>query len=286
MEAPIWLPAGMSFLSGLPTVVRKRRLLLPIQAFIDDSGGKGQGRSFVLAGLIGKAEDWAAFSEAWYRCLRRSPRIKYFKMYEAAKLKGQFANWKRSERDKKIKSLCRVLNRKEFWAIHCTCDLEAFQKFWEPHVSKPLSYPYFFPFHITIMSVCLDLVARGYTTERFEIIFDEQVIFGPKVKLWYPLIRDLMQPSDRIIMPIEPQFKNDCEFLPLQASDMIAWLFRRAMDSDRNPFQWITGHLKKIEMSPERSFLDASRMQEIVASSYKLKVAPEVIEAYRKKYDL
>jgi hypothetical protein len=40
-ESSVWLPEGFAFLSGLPTPARKRRLIVPIQAFVDDSGAKG-----------------------------------------------------------------------------------------------------------------------------------------------------------------------------------------------------------------------------------------------------
>ena len=33
-----------------------------LQIFIDESGGKGQGKLFVMAGWIGTAENWDAFS--------------------------------------------------------------------------------------------------------------------------------------------------------------------------------------------------------------------------------
>lgn len=62
MSGPVWLPRGFSFLSGLPTPARKRRLLVPIQLFIDDSGGEHPG-FIVLGGLIGRAEEWAEFAE-------------------------------------------------------------------------------------------------------------------------------------------------------------------------------------------------------------------------------
>ena len=47
-----WLPEGFSFLSGLPEGIRKRRLLVPIQALIDESGGKGHSKMVAFAGWI------------------------------------------------------------------------------------------------------------------------------------------------------------------------------------------------------------------------------------------
>ena len=60
---------------------------MPVQAFVDDSGGKGHGTHFVLAGLIADAENWAQFSDAWHLCLGQDPAIAYFKMREATGLR-------------------------------------------------------------------------------------------------------------------------------------------------------------------------------------------------------
>ena len=72
---------------------------MPVQAFVDDSGGKGHGTHFVLAGLIADAENWAQFSDAWHLCLGQDPAIAYFKMREATGLSGQFHRFSKPRRD-------------------------------------------------------------------------------------------------------------------------------------------------------------------------------------------
>ena len=129
----------------------------------------------------GRLKIGSTFSDEWKSCLDQIPSIAYFKMYEATKLHGQFENWKPFERDEKIKSLARIVNNIHFGGIHCTFDMDAFQKYWEPNVVKPMDSHYFFPFHIIYMSVCQDLIDRGHS-ERFEMFFDEQVMFGHKAK--------------------------------------------------------------------------------------------------------
>src|SRR5262245_15297177 len=102
------LPDWLSFLSGLPEASRRRRLLMPIQAFVDDSGGKGHSRHFVMAGLVGHSEGWAVFADEWRRCLQESPAIATFKMQQAAALKGQFFGFSKEERDEKLRKLARI----------------------------------------------------------------------------------------------------------------------------------------------------------------------------------
>jgi hypothetical protein len=95
------LPKGYEFLSGLPEQARKRRHLMPVQAFVDESGGKGQGRYFVMAGLIAHSDHCRIFSDAWQACLSTEPTIAYFKMREAAGLTGQFYGWSETEQNDK-----------------------------------------------------------------------------------------------------------------------------------------------------------------------------------------
>jgi hypothetical protein len=55
-EVAPWLPAWLSFLSGLPTDRRKRCVLVMSQAYVDESGGKEQGEVFTFSSLSGTAE--------------------------------------------------------------------------------------------------------------------------------------------------------------------------------------------------------------------------------------
>ncbi len=76
-------------------------------------------------------------------------------------------------------------------------------------------------------------------------------------------------------MPVEPVFKSDDEFLPLQAADMLAWTFRRyAMagptfeDPDDRHFLWLAKEeLEKVEMSAWSQSLTKQRMQEVVSDA-------------------
>jgi hypothetical protein len=116
---------GFAFLSGLPEPARRRRLLMPVQTFVDDSGGRGHSRYFVLAGLIGDAESWAEFSDEWGACLRETPAIRRFKMADAAGCSGQFRRFEPSERDDKLRQLCRIINRHKRLLTYTIIDLAA-----------------------------------------------------------------------------------------------------------------------------------------------------------------
>jgi hypothetical protein len=82
---------------------------VPLQAWIDDSGGLGQGPVFVFAGFIGAAEAWDGFSERWRARLNEHPGVRYFKMQEAHKLTGQFSGWTRAKAAAKVERLTDAL---------------------------------------------------------------------------------------------------------------------------------------------------------------------------------
>ena len=74
-----------SLVSRLPSAKRRRRVLLMLQAYIDDSA-KGDPNLFVLAGYISTTKRWAAFSDEWQRLLDHESnyyrKLEYFKMSE------------------------------------------------------------------------------------------------------------------------------------------------------------------------------------------------------------
>jgi hypothetical protein len=91
-----------------------------------------------------------------------------------------------------------------------------------------------------IAGVCNEVLDSGIDDE-VEIIFDEHVIFGPRVSFWYPALKEVIEltnpeRADRVkkVLPPAPLFRDDRKFVPLQAADILAWLLRTTF-SDRVP---------------------------------------------------
>lgn len=108
---------------------------MPVQAYVDESGGKGQSRHFVMAGLIAESESWAHFSDEWRACLDQSPRVRCFKMREAASCCGSFDRWSEQERDAKLLALAKIINRHAKYVTFSAIDLDAHADTWAPAVS-------------------------------------------------------------------------------------------------------------------------------------------------------
>ncbi len=130
--------------------------------------------------------------------------------------------------------------------------------------------PYFFPYHNTIVNAALSLWDLGIR-ERFEIIFDENLIFGPRAKMWYPAILELTrirEPDAAAIMPIDPLFRSDDDFLPIQAADLFAWLLRHGFDNPADrPFPWVLDELTNITETEYSQIYDKERMESVIAES-------------------
>lgn len=268
-----WLPAGFEFLSGLPEPKRRRRRLMPVQAFVDDSGGRGHSQYFVLAGLIGDAESWASFSDEWDACLKATPAISRFKMRDAARCTGEFRSFSASARDDKLRQLCRIINQRPRLLTYTVIDLSAHAETWAKNIWAASRDPYFWAYHNTILNAALSLWDFGWR-ERFEIIFDENLIFGTRAKRWYPAVLEIdraLEPDAASLMPIEPLFRSDDEFLPIQAADLFAWLLRHGFDKpDERPMPWLLDELTNITETEYSQVYDKERMESVMAESARL----------------
>lgn len=279
-----------------------------MQAFVDESGGKGHTRIFTMAAWMAPASQWERFNRQWRDCLAGSRPVDYLKMREAAALSGEFRSFSPRERDSKLRRLARVIRENASAAIACSTDLHAFDDTIAT-VGKPFSDPYFWPYHTIMMAMCLDLVERGYE-QRMEVIFDDHVIFGQRARAWYPLVRCLMSdPAEEVVMPEEPRFCSDEDALPLQASDMLAWLIRRSSERDwaaierwevtgrletepphSSDFAWLVEEeLGHVPMSSQVQFMTRRRlegimdlMEQYIQSDFKDVVVPAgFLEQYR-----
>jgi hypothetical protein len=255
-----------------------------IQAYVDDSGNN-QDAYFIFSALISTAERWSAFSDAWDSCLKTQPSIRYFKMDEAAGKNGQFYRFSDSERDEKLTVLCHVINTLRPVEVSCIVDVSRQKSGWEAE-SKPLTEYYFFPFQVMNLQVACTVATEMESIERYEIFFDEHVIFGPRAKLWYPVLKEMADAPIRAIMPIEPLFRSDLDVSPLQAADLFAWLARQSATANGSdfPFSWVEKKLDRVLHSHMTARLPISDEGFEENEEWKIKTKAVLI-AYRKAFE-
>lgn len=278
----------MEFLAGLPESARRRRRILVIQAWIDDSGAKGQGGYMTLAGLMGTADEWAQFSTAWDRRRQAPPIIGYLSTRDAIAFRNEFEKFRGNQplRDEKVRWLVSTVNDFDFWLVHSSVDLAGFN---EQHFRLPipkgqtprtralikgsLAEPYFFCLFALLYQVAYILNDWGIT-ERFEIYFDEQDRLSPVIKAWYPLLRRLMGEDLSSITPVDPLFRDDKEHPPLQIADFFAWCLRRDFSGQSNAFRRIAQSAKVKAHRYSRGAVTSEKLAAIFSIPEELRQSP------------
>jgi hypothetical protein len=219
---------------------RRKLMILQPQAFIDDSVGQPIRKHLVLAGFVSSAAAWAAFAHDWQAVLDLEPKLDYFKNNEANLLVEQFSpdrGWTEAKRDDRLISLIRVIKKHALIRIHASIKYSDF----EEHIAsiavpqrKLISdnpYIYLFTKMICAMAVRSTLFNIN---EPCDFIFDEQAGYSEEIFYYWPIFKQIAASRSRSDFPTfiggRPQFQNDVDFLPLQASDLFAGHLRFHLD--------------------------------------------------------
>lgn len=218
---------------------------MSLQAYFDDSGSDtASDNFFVLAGYITTVAKWAKFSDEWQACLDRSPGAAYFKSTEAMHLRGEFRldkGWTRELRDERVVELAHIIWR------HCPIALSAVvrhQDFADTIATLPMfsgektisnRHPYTFLWYHLLSEIWLNGHTFGLGKGPCDCIFDKQLGFEAEAyRFWQTLEEAMGKPP---VPPwfdwigSAPIFRDDKNFLPLQAADLLAWANRRALAS-------------------------------------------------------
>lgn len=247
-----WLEYGFDFLVGLsPDKIPSRQLLI-MRVFVDDSGCKGQPGDFVFAGLMSDVESWVNFARDWKIVLNQEPKIKVFKMSEVAGGGDRRQLVDIEVRNNKLRALASVINQHVRRAIYVGIDVKSFSESVGRILPKPYDQPYYMAYQKMIIRATKDLWHQGMRDQRFEIIFDVQTKMGPISKANYPVLCEGLRkrhPDWVSIMPVEPKFETDDEFLPLQAADMFAYCVRKPSLPEYEDFDWLLNEMKAVKHS-------------------------------------
>jgi len=213
---------------------------LILQSFYDESGGTGQGRWMSMAGLFASAEILAQVADEWDKELRfpAPGRIAYFKLSEAMSLSGEFLYWDRSNANAKIRRMAKVIDRPDLLNVGALLDLDAFARIkgWS-HLGgdHTLNRPYLQLFQYVFVSTITEGVDHG-GTRPLEIVFDNHDKYRPVIVESYPEIRELERddPARYALAPLLPGFRDDKDFVMLQAADLVAGQLRLVAENGEN----------------------------------------------------
>ena len=255
-----------------------------LQAVFDDSGDH-DGPVFVLGGLMASVDAWAAFEADWRAELARGPGLRYFKAAEANGLRGQFApryGWNRRTRDDKVQALCAIIRQHVAARIHVSVDVPAFHRFMKSvpaAAGHNSTKPYFSAFY-NIATLILEMQVFGDPAgipNQVDLIFDQQGGIGSEAQLslhsayaaWVSKEFSGAPRQPRDVIKSLPAFRDDLEFLPLQAADLYAWSIRRAIadyfdDPDSIPNAL---YLALFDIPPAHRHLDEKWFAQVVPTS-------------------
>ncbi len=225
-----------ALVAGLPEPARSERLLLMLQAYIDDSKSFGERATFVLGGYIAPASCWAEFSDAWAKELAEPPQLAYFKYWEAMRRypTGQFRHWSAKAREERLARFRAVVEQfvsAEFAVAFRVADFKAAYGRW----GKRFENPYYFAKAQTTFYLARNLEALGLERQPIDFIFDMQVMEKARVmQAWEDMLNSGVTPDPpdllTAILRNPPIFRHDTDVLPLQAADMQATHVRMLLD--------------------------------------------------------
>ena len=198
-----------------------------LQAAVDDSG-KGIRPVFVLAGFVLSAAEWSAFADQWQDALDLSPRIEYFKMQEAWTFKGQFSRFSTGQRDERLQKLVSVILAHRPLVIREVIHHEHYERHFKGRIAKRMDYPYFLCVkNIIGLLIIHQLTKNWHPKEPVDFIFDEQGKEGDVIQRTWQFTVENIPANFKPLLGNRPIHRNEKDFLPLQAADLLAWYSRR-----------------------------------------------------------
>jgi hypothetical protein len=285
----------------LPTGSRERRLLIVLQAFIDDSGSEPGSPVFVLAGYIAPTSAWATFANDWDAELSGGgefPKLEYFKMAEAMGLRDQFAlhrGWTPELRDKLLVRLTAIIKRTSQWQVCASMGqrdfAETLQRLPAFGDGRTLAndHPYAFLWYQLISELWLR--ADEMKTAACDFIFDQQMGFEEEVLRYWKMMKAIVDrnaPQEWASwLTNAPIFRDEFGFKPLQAADLHAWTIRRLLSGGsaslrKLPIEAVENlaGLKSVSITVPRSYLDAQYKYRMAQVEAILKADPTKVAHY------
>ena len=211
-------------------------VLVDPQLAADASGNEPQSPIFVFGGLIAPAAKWADFSAAWQAALDEPPKIEYFKMSEAANMGGQFSKrrgWTEAKRDDRVVTMTRIARdhasvRVSAWIRRADFDTHILS-LPAPVRHLGMDNPYVMLLNQMVLAIATFGDQHGIKSPC-DYIFDSEESFDEEVFSAWPNIKWLLKFTARSdiakFVGERPIFRDDKDFLPLQAADLYAWQVR------------------------------------------------------------
>jgi hypothetical protein len=246
-----------SLVSGFPKARRLRRPLLVLQFCIDDSKN---GPDFVLAGYVATVENWEHFSDDWQERLAHSG-LTYLKGNTLTRILRQLEP---DERELRLAEFGQLIRKYVSYGLEFSVSYLDYKWFTKRAkkmgrvVARRFNNPHIIGFGLLLDTVAIIENARG-TLERIECIFDRDIDNHKFLEREYRLTYSFFPKHIKQMMSPDPLFRDDREFMPLQAADLRAWYSHRCL-ATKPPEGRLWQELEHIEHFPMRSERDKLEM--------------------------
>jgi hypothetical protein len=204
-----------------------------IVAYFDESGWEQQSPICFYAGLVGYAERWAQFSEAWDAFAGADPKTPDFHMTRAFQLTGKHSYWGHgthdelvARRDTKLMGFAKIIREHILFRVSSGVGWAAYKDYIKGKVPPEHDSPLFF----SLVSILGEL-ARWHKAfkipEPIDLIFDRQNRLEKYVPAWFNHIVETIDPYAAVAFSGPPAFRCSQRVIPLKGADFLAWQLRR-----------------------------------------------------------
>jgi hypothetical protein len=200
-----------------------------LQAYIDESQAESGDQRLFFAGYLNRARAWGLFSEAWDEELRRKPSIEYLKMSEARALRGQFLGWKPEDRNEKINDLARLVAHFKPISFEFSISKVSYVQYMYGDVPYGVLEPKLLS-AFAVISILTDAMSQDGSDMQIDFIFDEMQGVDFDTLVLFDALKNNLPYRQRKLISSPPIFRNDVQFKPIQAADMLAWHLRRQQE--------------------------------------------------------
>lgn len=134
------------------------------------------------------------------------------------------ANW--SGGDVKIPKLFGIIKKHVLSAFVLTLDHSDYDETMKGHFSRRHDRPYFF-IYLHMLEIATNWQQYNGLNEKMDFVFDKKLEEEDYLRSSHAELMRLSHADVRSRIAMSPLWLDDKDFLPLQAADILAWIFRR-----------------------------------------------------------
>lgn len=249
--------------------------MLGIQGYCDESQDGNRERVWVMAGYVGIAQEWENFTRIWGEALSRHG-LSEFHMADCEHGVREFKTKSPNERAELQREFIGIINRSHIVGAAGGIMLNAYNDLLPyfkqvrrmpsgSNISGSLADPYFLAFQFVIELAVKNARSLGMPeNEQITLVFDMHDLRARAEVIFHSLLQstnlDYVRFIDRRV-----EFGDSHNFVPIQASDILAYEYRRYLDEchlNRGLERWQWIEIKK--HLPEWHVLDREGLNEIL----------------------